>query len=130
MGQAYAVAFFCFPVEHTISYLLENFGCVVGKLAVADTTAVKKTKTLLADFGLAWSANETGLPAAMKLYFAKIKHKKKISTVYNKLCEFTEAFAGQRLHLVVYLGYFFYFGMGASMNHYDQISLEGTLHHC
>ncbi|KAJ9080516.1 hypothetical protein DSO57_1024119 [Entomophthora muscae] len=35
--------------------------------------------------------------------------------MYNKLCEFTEAFSGQRLHLVVYLGYLFYFGMGASV---------------
>ncbi|KAJ9061357.1 hypothetical protein DSO57_1021542 [Entomophthora muscae] len=97
-------ACFCLPVEHNISYLLENFGCVVSKLSVADAIAIKKTKILLADFGLAWSANKMGVPTAMELTFAKTKHKKKISAVYNKLCEFTEAFDGQRLHLVVYLG--------------------------
>ncbi|KAJ9054701.1 hypothetical protein DSO57_1011242 [Entomophthora muscae] len=69
MGWALAAACFCYPLEHTISYLLENFGREVLKLAVADTTAIKKTKILLANFGLAWSANETGLPAAMKLTF-------------------------------------------------------------
>ncbi|KAJ9083505.1 hypothetical protein DSO57_1034073 [Entomophthora muscae] len=47
MGRAHAAACFCLPVEHTISYLLENFGCAVSKLAVADATAVKKTNTLL-----------------------------------------------------------------------------------
>ncbi|KAJ9077430.1 hypothetical protein DSO57_1016737 [Entomophthora muscae] len=88
MGQAHVAACFCFLVEHTISYLLEKFGHAVGKLTVADATAVKKTKILLAEFGLAWSANEMGLPAAMDLTFAKTKHNKKISAVYNKLCEF------------------------------------------
>ncbi|KAJ9059306.1 hypothetical protein DSO57_1039817 [Entomophthora muscae] len=104
MGWAHAAACFCFPLEHTLSYLLDNFGRVVGKLAIADATAVKKTKILLEDFGLAWSANEMGVLAAMELTFAKTKHNKKISAVYNKLCKFTEVFAGQRLHLVVYLG--------------------------
>ena len=123
MGRSHAAACFCFPVEHTLSYLLENFGRAVGKLAVADATAVKKTKILLADFGLAWSADETGLPLAMDLTFAKTKHEKKISAVYNKLCEFTEAFAGQRLHLVVYLGYLFFFGMSASVEDLDGVLL-------
>ncbi|KAJ9060736.1 hypothetical protein DSO57_1027782 [Entomophthora muscae] len=119
MGQAHAAACFCFPVKHIISYLLENFVCVVSKLTVADATAVKKTKILLADFGLAWSADKTGVPAAMELTFAQTKHKKKISAVYKKLCKFTEAFAGQRLHLVVYLGFLFFFGMGASVEDLD-----------
>ncbi|KAJ9068622.1 hypothetical protein DSO57_1026788 [Entomophthora muscae] len=123
MGRAHAAACFCFPVEHTISYLLENFGRAVSKLAVADATAVKKTKILLADFGLAWSANKMGVPAAMELPFAKTKHKKKISAVYNKLCKFTEAFAGQRLHLVVYLGFLFYFGIGTSVEDLDRVLL-------
>ncbi|KAJ9072118.1 hypothetical protein DSO57_1030509 [Entomophthora muscae] len=52
-SQAHVAACFCFPVEHTISYLLDNFGRAVGKLAVADATAVKKTKILLTDFRLA-----------------------------------------------------------------------------
>ncbi|KAJ9051644.1 hypothetical protein DSO57_1002779 [Entomophthora muscae] len=47
MGRAHVAAFFCFPVEHTLSYLLENFGRAVSKLAVADATAVKKTKILV-----------------------------------------------------------------------------------
>ncbi|KAJ9058781.1 hypothetical protein DSO57_1008590 [Entomophthora muscae] len=42
----------------------------------------------------------------MELTFAKTKHEKKISAVFNKLCKFTEAFAGHRLHLVVYLGFY------------------------
>ncbi|KAJ9054669.1 hypothetical protein DSO57_1011671 [Entomophthora muscae] len=71
MSQAHAAACFCFPVEHTISYLLENFGRAVSKLAVADTTAVKKTKILLADFRLTWSAKKTGVPSAMELTFFK-----------------------------------------------------------
>ncbi|KAJ9060659.1 hypothetical protein DSO57_1028512 [Entomophthora muscae] len=70
---AHAAACFCFLVEHTLSYLLENFGHVVGKLAVADLTAVKKTKLLLAIFRLAWSADKMGVPAAMELTFAKTK---------------------------------------------------------
>ncbi|KAJ9085649.1 hypothetical protein DSO57_1011798 [Entomophthora muscae] len=123
MGQAHAAACFCFPVEHTISYLVDNFGCTVGKLAIADATAVKKTNILLADFGLAWSADETVLPLAMDLIFAKTRHNKKIIAVYNKLCEFTEAFAGQRLHLVVYLGYLFFFGMSASVEDLDGVLL-------
>ncbi|KAJ9082098.1 hypothetical protein DSO57_1039680 [Entomophthora muscae] len=77
MGQAHAAACFCFPVEHTLSYLLENFGCAVEKLAVVDATAVKKTKILLADFGLAWSANKMGVPEAMDLTFGKTKLRKK-----------------------------------------------------
>ncbi|KAJ9071849.1 hypothetical protein DSO57_1033064 [Entomophthora muscae] len=52
-SQAHAAACFFFLVEHTLSYLLENFRHMVGKLAIANTTAVKKTKILLADFGLA-----------------------------------------------------------------------------
>ncbi|KAJ9066153.1 hypothetical protein DSO57_1012344 [Entomophthora muscae] len=44
-------------------------------------------------------------------------------TVYNKLCEFTEAFAGQRLYLVVYLRYLFYFGTGASVEDLDRVLL-------
>ncbi|KAJ9082745.1 hypothetical protein DSO57_1001812 [Entomophthora muscae] len=123
MGRAHAAACFCYPLEHTISYLLKNFGRTVGKLAVADATAVKKAKILLGEFGLIWSANKTGLPAAMELTFAKTRHNKKISAVYNKLCEFTEAFAGQRLHLVVYLGFLFYFGMGASVENLDGLLL-------
>ncbi|KAJ9078967.1 hypothetical protein DSO57_1039666 [Entomophthora muscae] len=123
MGRAHAAACFCYPLEHTISYLLENFGHAVGKLAVADATAVKKTKILLTNFGLAWSANKTGLPAAMELTFAKTRHDKKISAIYNKLCEFTEAFTGQRLHLVVYLGFLFYFGMGTSVEDLDRVLL-------
>ncbi|KAJ9089258.1 hypothetical protein DSO57_1014804 [Entomophthora muscae] len=123
MGQAQAAACFCFPEEHTLSYLLENFGCVVGKLTVADATAVKKTKILLADFGLAWSANKTGVPPVMELMFAKTKHKKKISDVFNKLYEFTKAFAGQSLHLIVYLGFLFYFGMDRSVEDLDRVLL-------
>ncbi|KAJ9064229.1 hypothetical protein DSO57_1032641 [Entomophthora muscae] len=123
MGWAHVAACFCFLLEHTLSYLLENFGRAVGKLAIADATAVKKTKILLADFGLAWSADETGLPLAMNLTFAKIRHNKKISAVYNKLCEFTKAFARQRLHLVVYLGYLFFFGMSASVEDLDWVLL-------
>ncbi|KAJ9086351.1 hypothetical protein DSO57_1004749 [Entomophthora muscae] len=69
MDQAHAAACFCFLIEHTISYLLENFGRTVSKLAVADATALKKTKILLADFRLAWSVNKTGVPAAMELTF-------------------------------------------------------------
>ncbi|KAJ9081632.1 hypothetical protein DSO57_1012515 [Entomophthora muscae] len=88
-----------------------------------DATAVKKTKILLADFGLAWSANKTGVPEAMELTFAKTKHEKKISALYKKLCGFTEAFAGQRLHLVVYLGFLFFFGMGASVEDLDGVLL-------
>ncbi|KAJ9077409.1 hypothetical protein DSO57_1017031 [Entomophthora muscae] len=60
IGQAHAAACFCFSVEHTLLYLLKNFGLTVGKLAVADSTAVKKTKILLEDFRLAWSADEMG----------------------------------------------------------------------
>ncbi|KAJ9063954.1 hypothetical protein DSO57_1035517 [Entomophthora muscae] len=123
MGRAHAAACFCFPVEHILSYLLENFWRVVGELAVADATAAKKTKILLADFGLAWSANKTGVPPAMELMFAKTKHKKKISAVFNKVCKFTKAFAGQRLHLVVYLGYSFYFRMSASVENLDRVLL-------
>ncbi|KAJ9074107.1 hypothetical protein DSO57_1039722 [Entomophthora muscae] len=123
MGQAHVAACFCFPLEHTLSYLLENFGRTVGKLAVADAKAVKKTKILLANFGLAWSANKTGLPAAMELTFSKTKHNKKISAVYNKLCKFTEVFAGQRLHLIVCLGYLFFFGMRASVEDLDRVLL-------
>ncbi|KAJ9074913.1 hypothetical protein DSO57_1001897 [Entomophthora muscae] len=67
MSQAHATACFCYPLEHTLSYLLENFGRTVGKLAFADATAVKKTKILLADFGLTWSANKTGVPLSMDL---------------------------------------------------------------
>ncbi|KAJ9054424.1 hypothetical protein DSO57_1014863 [Entomophthora muscae] len=71
MGQVHVSACFCFSVEHTLSYLLENFGHTVGELAIANATAVKKTKILLEDFGLAWSADEMGLPQAMELTFAK-----------------------------------------------------------
>ncbi|KAJ9054086.1 hypothetical protein DSO57_1018212 [Entomophthora muscae] len=124
MGQAHAAACFCFPLKHTLSYLLENFGRAVGKLTVADVTAIKKTKILLADFGLALSANKTGLPAAMELTFARTRYNKKISAVYNKLCESTEAFAGQRLHLVAYLGFLFYFGMGACVEDLDRVLLR------
>ncbi|KAJ9054273.1 hypothetical protein DSO57_1016405 [Entomophthora muscae] len=85
--------------------------------------AAPTNTTLLADFGLAWSADETGLPLAMDLTFVKTRHNKKISVVYNKLCEFTEAFAGQRLHLVVYLGFLFYFGMGASVEDLNMVLL-------
>ncbi|KAJ9057854.1 hypothetical protein DSO57_1018604 [Entomophthora muscae] len=87
------------------------------------STAVKKTKILLVDFGLAWSADEMGIPAAMELSFAKTKHEKKISAVFNKLCKFTEAFAGQRLHMVIYLGYLFYFGTGTSVEDLDRVLL-------
>ena len=121
MGRAHEGACFCFLVEHTLSYLLENFGGVVVKLAVANATAVKKTKILLADFGLAWSKDKTGIPLAMDTMFSKTKHKKKISALYNKLCKFTEAFAGQRLHLVVYLRYLFYFGIGTGVKDLDEI---------
>ncbi|KAJ9053447.1 hypothetical protein DSO57_1024065 [Entomophthora muscae] len=62
MGRAHEAAYFFFPVEHTFSYLLENFGRAVGKLAVANATAVKKKKIALADFGLAWSAKKRELP--------------------------------------------------------------------
>ncbi|KAJ9082655.1 hypothetical protein DSO57_1002601 [Entomophthora muscae] len=110
-------------VTHTLSNLLENFGRAVSKLAVASATAIKKTKILLADFGLAWSANKTGVPAAMELMFAKTKHDKRLSAVYNKLCEFTEAFAGQRLHLVVYLEFLLFFRMGASVEDLDRVLL-------
>ncbi|KAJ9069614.1 hypothetical protein DSO57_1016616 [Entomophthora muscae] len=65
MGWAHAAACLCFPVEHTISYLLENFGRAMSKLAISDTTAVKKTKILLADFGLVWSADKTGVLQAI-----------------------------------------------------------------
>ncbi|KAJ9072243.1 hypothetical protein DSO57_1029619 [Entomophthora muscae] len=123
MGGAHAAACFCYPLEHTISYLLDNFGRAVGKLAVADATAIKKTKILLVDFGLAWSANKTGVPAAMELTFAKTKHDKNLSAVFNKLCKFMEAFAGQRLHLVVYLRYLLYFRMGASVEDLDGVLL-------
>ncbi|KAJ9054274.1 hypothetical protein DSO57_1016406 [Entomophthora muscae] len=47
MGRAHVAACFYFLLEHTLSYLLENFGRAVGKLAVSDPTAVKKTKILL-----------------------------------------------------------------------------------
>ncbi|KAJ9051819.1 hypothetical protein DSO57_1001066 [Entomophthora muscae] len=120
IDQAHEAACFCFPVEHTLSYLLEKFGCAVEKLAGEDATAFKKTKILLADFGLAWSADETGFPLVMDLTFAKTRHNKKISVVYNKLCEFTEAFAGQRFHLDVYLRYLFFFGMSASIEDLDR----------
>ncbi|KAJ9087145.1 hypothetical protein DSO57_1036118 [Entomophthora muscae] len=123
MGQAHAAACFCFLVEHTLSYLLENFRSVVGKLAIANATTVEKTKILLENFGLSWSANKTGIPLVMELTFAKTKHKKKICAVYNKLCKFTEAIYGQRLHLVVYLGYLFYFGMGANVEDLDRALL-------
>ncbi|KAJ9050434.1 hypothetical protein DSO57_1014441 [Entomophthora muscae] len=72
MGRAHAAACFCFLAQHTLSYLLESFGCVVGKLAVEDATAVKKTKILLADFGLAWSANKMGIPLAMDVMVGSI----------------------------------------------------------
>ncbi|KAJ9076781.1 hypothetical protein DSO57_1022969, partial [Entomophthora muscae] len=49
------------------------------------------------------------------LIFLKTKHEKNISAVFNKLCEFTETFAGQRLCQVVYLGYLFYIGMSTSV---------------
>ncbi|KAJ9075176.1 hypothetical protein DSO57_1038657 [Entomophthora muscae] len=123
MGQAHAAACFCFLVEHILSCLLDNFRRAVRKLAVADATDVKKTKILLEDFGRAWSADETGLPLEMDLAFAKTRHNKKISAVYNKLCEFTETFSGQRLHLVVYLGYLFFFGMSASVKDLDGVLL-------
>ena len=124
MGRAHAAAHFCYPLKHTLSYLLDNLGHTVAKLAVADAIAVKKTKILLADFKLAWSANKTGVLQAMELIFAKTKHQKKISAVYNQLCKFTEAFAEQRLHLMVYLGYLFLFGMGASIEDLDGVLLE------
>ncbi|KAJ9056089.1 hypothetical protein DSO57_1036645 [Entomophthora muscae] len=54
--------------------------------------------------------------------FVKTKPEK-ISAVYNKLCEFTEAFAGQRLHPMVYLGYLFYFGMGTNVEDLDRVLL-------
>ncbi|KAJ9059149.1 hypothetical protein DSO57_1005648 [Entomophthora muscae] len=84
MGQVHATACLCFPGEHTLSYMLENFEHTVGKLAFSDTTAVKKTKILLADFGLVWSADKTGLPLEIDLNFVKTKHKKKISAVFNR----------------------------------------------
>ncbi|KAJ9063140.1 hypothetical protein DSO57_1003272 [Entomophthora muscae] len=83
---------------------------------------LKKTKILLADFGLAWSANKKGVPMAMNFTFAKTEHEK-ISSVFNKLCEFTEAFAGKRLHLVVYLSFLFYFGMGTNFKDLDRVFL-------
>ncbi|KAJ9085245.1 hypothetical protein DSO57_1015842 [Entomophthora muscae] len=49
-GYYNATACFCCPLEHMLSYLLDNFGRAMGKLAVADATAVKKTKIFLADF--------------------------------------------------------------------------------
>ncbi|KAJ9079785.1 hypothetical protein DSO57_1031957 [Entomophthora muscae] len=75
MGQAHVAACSCYPLEPTLSYLLENLGCKVLILTVAEATTIKKIEILLAYFGLAWSANKTGLPAAMELYFAKTKHK-------------------------------------------------------
>ncbi|KAJ9059062.1 hypothetical protein DSO57_1006539 [Entomophthora muscae] len=66
MGQAHVAACFCFLVEHTLSYLLDSFGRTVSKLGVADATAIKKTKILLEGFGMTWSADETGLPLAMR----------------------------------------------------------------
>ncbi|KAJ9068039.1 hypothetical protein DSO57_1032744 [Entomophthora muscae] len=90
MGQAHEADYFCFPLEHTLFYLHKNFGHAVEKLAVADATAVKKTKIYFAYFGLAWSTDKTGVPEAMKLTFVKTKHEKKISIVYNKLCELLE----------------------------------------
>ncbi|KAJ9068810.1 hypothetical protein DSO57_1024902 [Entomophthora muscae] len=82
-----------------------------------------KTKILLVEFGLAWSANKKGLPTAMELTFVKTKHKKKTSVVFNKLCEFTKAFAGQRLHLVAYLGFLFYFRIGANVEDLGRVLL-------
>ncbi|KAJ9070510.1 hypothetical protein DSO57_1007135 [Entomophthora muscae] len=80
MGQAHAAASFCFPLEHNLSYLLKNFWGAVSKLAVANETAIKKTDILLADFGMAWSADETGLPLAMDF-------KNEISTLVLKTPE-------------------------------------------
>ncbi|KAJ9086851.1 hypothetical protein DSO57_1039267 [Entomophthora muscae] len=53
MGWAHAAACFCFSMEHIISYILENFMQTVSKLAVASAATIKKTKILLAEFGLA-----------------------------------------------------------------------------
>ncbi|KAJ9084652.1 hypothetical protein DSO57_1022139 [Entomophthora muscae] len=78
MDRAHTAACFCLPLEHTPSYLLENFEGAVSKLAVTNVTAVKKTKILLADFGLTWSGEKTWLPLAVELTFAKTKQKIKL----------------------------------------------------
>ncbi|KAJ9080623.1 hypothetical protein DSO57_1022896 [Entomophthora muscae] len=78
MGQAHVTAYFCFPLEHTLSYLFDNLEREVLKLAVADVKAIKKNKILLADFRLAWSADKTGVPTAMELIFSKTKHEKSL----------------------------------------------------
>ncbi|KAJ9071284.1 hypothetical protein DSO57_1038457 [Entomophthora muscae] len=59
----------------------------------------------LAAGDLAWADLGTrrwamGFLQAMDLTFAKTKHEKKISTVYNKLCKFTEAFLGKGFTLL------------------------------
>ncbi|KAJ9089283.1 hypothetical protein DSO57_1014621 [Entomophthora muscae] len=105
-----------FQVANLVPYLAKILPQLLGLY-------IKKTKILLAKFGLAWSADKTGVPAAMELTFSKTKHEKKFSTVYNKLYKFMEAFAGQRLYLVVYMGFLFYFGMWANVEDLERVLL-------